>query len=350
MARKSSVLNVAILGASGYTGADAVRLLLQHPHVRIAALGADANAGRPIGDIFPHLGFYDLPVLQKAQDIDWSGVDAVFGCLPHGASETVLSALPEGLTIVDLSADFRLKNPAVYAQWYGRDHTTPHLLYSAVYGLTEWARELLPGARLTACPGCYPTAALLALLAPLAAGAITTDDLIIDAKSGVSGAGRSLKQQNLFCEAGEALAPYGVAAHRHAPEIEQALGQAAGRDVIVNFTPHLVPMSRGELITAHVRLAPGAEAGDVRAALIARYGEEPFVHIAPEGLAPSTAHVRGSNHCLINVFPDRIPGRAILIAAIDNLVKGSSGQAVQNLNAIMGWPETTALGQAPLFP
>lgn len=345
-----SVMNAAILGASGYTGADMVRLALGHPRLRIAALGADSKAGRSIAETFPHLAFADLPVLQKPDEIDWSKIDVAFGCLPHGASEEVLSKLPEHVRVIDLSADFRLKDTATYAQWYGRKHASPHLLYGAVYGLTEWARELLPGARLVACPGCYPTATLLALKPLLAAGVVIPYDLIIDAKSGVSGAGRSLKEQNLFCEVGEGAHAYGVAAHRHAPEIEQELGGVAGQPVLVNFTPHLLPMNRGELVTCYAKLAPGRTAADARAALLARYKEEPFVHVAPEGLSPATRHVRGSNHCLINVYADRIPGRVIVIAAIDNLVKGSAGQALQNLNVTEGWDETLGLMQAPMFP
>lgn len=343
-------LNIAILGASGYTGADMVRLALGHPHVRIVALGGDSKAGLSLAETYPHLGFYALPRLQKAEDIAWDGVDAVFGCLPHGASEEILSRLPERVAIVDLSADFRLKNPATYAEWYGREHASPHLLPRAVYGLTEWARPKLRSARIAACPGCYPTAALLALLPLVQSGIILLDDVIIDAKSGVSGAGRSLKEQNLFCEAGESLQAYGVGHHRHMPEIEQELGLAAGREVRINFTPHLVPMSRGELVTCHVRLAPKRDLEDARATLRAATKDEPFVHLAPEGLAPSTRHVRGSNHCLINVFADRIPGRIVVLAAIDNLVKGSAGQALQNLNVMLGFPETQGLEQPPLFP
>lgn len=346
-----SVLNIAILGASGYTGADTVRLALGHPNLRIVALGGDSKAGRTLAETYPHLGIYDLPRLARADDMAWDKIDAVFGCLPHGASEQVLSKLDERIKIVDLSADFRLKNAAAYQQWYGRAHESPHLLERSVYGLTEWARDELSGARLAACPGCYPTATLLALKPLLADRVIVADDLIVDAKSGVSGAGRSLKEANLFCEIGESAHPYGIAGHRHAPEIEQELARVAGRsDFIVNFTPHLLPMSRGELVTIYAKLAPGAAAADARAALLRRYEGEAFVHVLPEGLAPSTRFVRGSNHCVVNVFADRAPGRVIVVAAIDNLVKGSAGQAIQNLNVMMGWSETLALTQPPLFP
>jgi N-acetyl-gamma-glutamyl-phosphate reductase len=343
-------LNAAILGASGYTGADMVRLALAHPHVRIAALGGDSKAGLALAETFPHLGFAPLPTLQRAEEIAWDGVDVVFGCLPHGASEQILSGLAERIAIIDLSADFRLKRPEVYAEWYGREHGSPHLLAGAVYGLTEWARPKLRSARLAACPGCYPTAVLLALLPLVHGGVISLEDVIIDAKSGVSGAGRGLKEANLFCEAGESLQPYGVGRHRHMPEMEQELGLAAGQDVRINFTPHLAPMSRGELVTCHVRLRPDRTLQDARDVLRASTKDEPFVHLAPPGLAPSTRHVRGSNHCLINVFEDRLAGRIIVIAAIDNLVKGSAGQALQNCNVMFGFPETAGLEQAPLFP
>jgi N-acetyl-gamma-glutamyl-phosphate reductase len=249
-----------------------------------------------------------------------------------------------------MSADFRLKDAGVYAQWYGRDHIAPALLAEAVYGLTEHNREAIAGARLVACPGCYPTAALLALLPLVAGRLIDASDIVIDAKSGVSGAGRSLKQNTLFAEAGEGLSPYGVASHRHAPEIEQEISARAGWPVIVNFTPHLVPMSRGELATCYVRLANGTSAADLETAIRQTYAHAPFVRLAPCGVHPSTQFVRGSNYCLIGVYADRIPGRAMVISAIDNLIKGSAGQALQNFNVMFGLPEMTGLAQLPLFP
>ncbi len=343
-------IRIGILGASGYTGADLVRLLATHPAAEIRLMTANAHAGKPMAAVYPHLGGMDLPELIRVEEADWSNVDVVFCGLPHGTTQEIIAGLPSHLKVIDLSADFRLTDAATYAQWYGHEHRAPHLQGEAVYGLTEHRREQLPGARLVACPGCYPTAALLLLLPLLAAGLIQPEDIIIDAKSGVTGAGRSVKEANLFAEVAEGIHPYGIASHRHAPEIEQELSAVAGRPILVNFTPHLMPMNRGELLTTYVRLAKGASAEALRAALAARYEAEPFVRVVPQGSVPATRHVRGSNFCLLAVFADRIPGRAILISTLDNLVKGSSGQAIQNMNAMFGLPETTGLEQQPLFP
>jgi N-acetyl-gamma-glutamyl-phosphate reductase len=344
-----SKLRIAVLGASGYTGADLVRLALGHPAVEIAALAANSKAGQTMAGIWPHMAPCELPVLTTAEAIDYAAIDVVFGCLPHAASASLLSTIPD-TTIIDLSADFRLKSAETYAHWYGTDHPAPHLLERAIYGLSEFARDMLPGARLVACPGCYPTAVLLALTPLLEAGVIGAERITVNALSGVSGAGRSLKEANLFTEVAEAVHPYGLGHHRHMPEMEQQLGLAAGREVIVSFTPHLVPMNRGELVTCIVELAPDETPERAREALAARYASEPFVHLLPKGRAPATRMVRGSNHAVVNVFADRVPGRLIVVAAIDNLVKGSSGQAIQNMNLALGLPETMGLEAAPLFP
>ncbi|WP_119458344.1 N-acetyl-gamma-glutamyl-phosphate reductase [Rhodospirillaceae bacterium SYSU D60014] len=343
-------LRIGILGASGYTGAELVRLLTRHPESEIRLLTADRQAGRPLAEVFPHLGGLGLPDLVKVEDADWSGLDLVFCCLPHGTTQEIIAGLPRHLKVVDLSADFRLRDPTAYAQWYGHEHRAPALQQEAVYGLTELKRDAIRPARLVANPGCYPTSAQLPLVPLFEAGAIERDDIIIDAKSGVSGAGRDAKQANLFAEVTEGIHAYGIAGHRHAPEIEQGLSEIAGRPVTVNFTPHLMPMSRGILSTIYVRLANGAGADDLRRTLQERYDGEPFVRVLPAGAAPATRHVRGSNHCLIGVFADRVPGRAILLSAIDNLVKGASGQAVQNMNLMAGFQETAGLEQGALFP
>ena len=345
-----TMLRIAVLGASGYTGADLVRLALTHPRLEIAALSANSKVGLTMAEVWPHFAMVPaLPPLVTSESIDFSGIDAVFGCLPHAASASLLGTL-QGPRIIDLSADFRLKDADTYAEWYGGAHPAPGLLSQAVYGLTEFARDALPDARLVACPGCYPTAVLLALQPLLAESVIGADRITINALSGVSGAGRSVKEANLFPEIAEAVHPYAVGRHRHMPEIEAQLSGAAGAPVTISFTPHLVPMNRGELVTCIVEMAPGKTVADLRHILAETYAIEPFVHLLPEGTAPATRMVRGSNHAVINVFADRVPGRAIVIAAIDNLVKGSSGQAIQNLNAMFGFPETLGLEAAPLFP
>jgi len=343
-------VRIGVIGASGYTGADLVRLAVRHPLIDIAVLTANSHAGKRMEAVFPHLAGLGLPDLITNEEADWSGIDAVFCGLPHATSQQVIAALPEHLKVIDMSADFRLRDPATYEKWYGGAHKALHLQAEAVYGLSEHYREAIRTARLVACPGCYPTAVLMLLLPLVKAGLIDAGDLVIDAKSGVSGAGRSLKQNILFCEAGEGLSPYAIASHRHAPEIEQEISLAAGREVIVNFTPHLIPMSRGELITCYARLAGGATAEDCRNALAERYSEEPFVHMAPEGINPATQYVRGSNNVMLGTYADRVPGRVILVSTLDNLVKGSAGQALQNFNLMLGFDETTGLEQVSLFP
>jgi len=344
------MINIGILGASGYTGSDLIRLCVAHPDVNISCLVANTHAGKHIGEVFPHLARYDLPKLIKVGEADWTGIDVVFCGLPHGTSEEIIKTLPQSIKVIDMSADFRLNDSNTYAQWYGREHTSPEMLSGAVYGLTEHNRDDIKKASLVACPGCYPTATLMALIPLVQSSIIETNDLIIDAKSGVSGAGRGLKEATHFCEAGEGMSPYGVASHRHAPEIEQEIGKLAGSEVTVNFTPHLVPMSRGELVTIYAKLKTDMTASKAKSVLEKAYKDEQFVQILPEGVVPKTQNVRGSNYCQINIFEDRIKGRVIIIAAIDNLVKGSSGQALQNMNLMFELEENTGLLQAPMFP
>jgi len=349
-ANRTNRIKIAVLGASGYTGAELIRLLAHHPDAEMTVLTAERHAGKPLGEVFPHLGALGLPDLIKIGDVDWDKADLVFCGLPHGTTQEVVKALPRRLKVVDLSADFRLADVGAYAQWYGHEHQAPELQKEAVYGLTEINRAAIAQARLCAVPGCYPTGAQLPLVPLVEAGQIDADDIVVDAKSGVTGAGRSVREDLIFPEVSEGIHAYGIAKHRHMPEIEQGLSIAAGRKITVNFTPHLMPMNRGILSTIYVRLANGADADDLRATLEETYAEEPFVRVVPKGVAPATRHVRGSNHCLIGVFADRIKGRAILISAIDNLVKGASGQAIQDMNAMLGLDETTGLEQEALFP
>jgi N-acetyl-gamma-glutamyl-phosphate reductase len=343
---------VGILGASGYTGADAIRLLARHPNTEIVALTANTHAGKAIDDVFPHFFSLELPRLSEWEKVDWTKLDAVICGLPHGTTQEIIAAVLKanpGIKVLDMSADFRLRDKASYAHWYGHEHRALELQGEAVYGLTELYRAKIAAARLVACPGCYPTAVLLALVPLVKAGLVDAHDLVIDAKSGLTGAGRGLKQNTLFAEVGEGLSPYSVGAHRHTAEIDQEIGIVAGSAVTANFTPHLIPMARGELCTCYVRLK-GASADDLRTALQDAYRGEPFVHVAKKGVLPQTQNVRGSNYVQIGVVADRIRDRAIVIATLDNLVKGSAGQAIQNMNLMFGWPETTGLEQIALFP
>ena len=343
-------VRIAILGASGYSGADLVRLLALHPAARIVALTGERQAGKAMGEVFPHLAGLDLPTLTKIDEVDWSGVDVAFCALPHGTTQSVVAKIPRHVKVIDISADFRLADLDSYAEWYGHAHQAPELQAEAVYGLTELARKQVASARLVANPGCYPTSAQLPLIPLIEAGLIDADEIIIDSKSGVSGAGRDAKQDSLYCEVAEGVHAYGIAKHRHAPEIEQGLSRAAGRPIKVVFTPHLVPMNRGILSTIYVKPTRGIAAADLRQKLELTYAHEAFVRVTPEGIAPATRHVRGSNMALIGVFADRVPGRAILVSVEDNLVKGASGQAIQNMNVMLQIPETTGLLQIATFP
>lgn len=343
-------VRIGVLGASGYTGSEIVRLLANHPHFGITLLTADRKAGQSIGSVFPHLIKQDLPDMVAIKDADFSDVDAVFCCLPHGTTQEIIKALPERLKIVDLSADFRLRNIDEYEEWYGQPHSAPDLQKEAVYGLTEVLREDIRIARLVANPGCYPTSIQIPLVPLIKAKLIELRNIIIDAKSGVSGAGRGAKEANLYTEIAEGIHSYGITKHRHVPEIEQGLADCANSKVTVSFTPHLMPMSRGMQSTIYVELAPGRAVEDLYQELRTSYEGEEFVVLLEKGAVPHTRNVRGSNYCFMNVYADRIPGRAIIISVIDNLVKGASGQAIQNLNLMMGFPESTGLLYQPLFP
>ena len=342
-------VDVAIYGASGYTGAELVRLLSQHPHARITALSADSNAGRSMADVFPQFTPYDLPTLQKLDDVDLTAVDVLFCALPHGTTQMALKAAltaKPGLKVVDLSADFRLSDPDSYARWYGDVHSAPDLQQEAVYGLVEVHRRAIAGARLVGNPGCYTTTALLALVPLAADGVIDPETIVIDAKSGVTGAGRAAKVGMLFAEVTEGFHAYGVGGHRHTAELDQELSRAVGRAVAPTFTPHLVPMNRGIYATIYA----AGDAGAVHGTLADHYRDERFVTVLPLGTVPQSRHVRGSNLTHIGVVPDRRSGRCIIIATLDNLVKGASGQAIQNMNVMCGFDEGAGLGQLALFP
>lgn len=339
--------NIAILGASGYTGAELVRLIATHPSMKITALSADRKAGMRMADVFPHLRHLDLPALVKISEIDFSVVDLCFCALPHKTSQEVISALPRDLKIVDLSADFRLRDPKAYETWYGNPHSAVEMQGEAVYGLTEFYREEIANARLVAGTGCNAATGQYALRPLIEAGLIDLDEIIIDLKTGVSGAGRSLKENLLHAELSEGAHPYAAGGtHRHLGEFDQEFSAIAGRPVQVQFTPHLLPANRGIVATVYVK----GEAEAIQKAFEAAYAHEPFIEVLPFGQVPSTRHIRGSNFVHIGVSGDRIAGRAIIVAALDNLTKGSSGQALQNANLMLGLEETAGLMMAPLFP
>ncbi|MBL3569102.1 N-acetyl-gamma-glutamyl-phosphate reductase [Rhodovulum sulfidophilum] len=339
--------SVAILGASGYTGAELIRLIATHPELRIVALSGERKAGMPMASVFPHLRHMDLPDLVKIEEIDFSTVDLAFCALPHATSQAVIRELPRDLKIVDLSADFRLRDPAAYEKWYGKPHAAVDLQQEAVYGLTEFYRDEIRAGRLVAGTGCNAATGQYALRPLIEAGIIDLDEIVIDLKAGVSGAGRALKENLLHAELSEGFHAYSAGGiHRHLGEFDQEFSMLAGRPVEVQFTPHLIPANRGILATVYVR----GEARDIHATLARAYADEIFIEVLPFGDHPSTRHVRGSNFVHIGVVGDRKPGRAMVIAALDNLTKGSSGQALQNANLMLGIAEETGLMLAPCFP
>jgi len=342
----SNTINIGILGASGYTGFDLIRLSSLHANVNIKYASANTNAGEKLSYFFPHLNQSNIDTFKKWEDCNWDSVDVIFSCLPHGNSQDIIKNMPDNKIIIDLSAT-----------WYGRDHEAKNdkilskILESSVYGLSELYKDNIKSSNFIACPGCYPTASLLCLAPGVKSGMLDVNNIIIDAKSGISGAGRSAKKELLFCEVGEGAKPYSVANHRHIPEIEQELSKLSNdSDVKINFTPHLVPMSRGEIVTIHAKLMNGFDFNSLFDFYKNSYKETPFVKVLDSGINPDTLNVRGSNMCHIGLYKDRMDNSVTIIGVIDNLVKGSSGQALQNMNIRMGWDETMGLNQIALFP
>ena len=337
--------NVAVVGAAGYAGIEAVRLVLSHDRLRLTLATSTADDDKPVSAVYPALdGMTDLSFSLPQPDAIAASADVALLAVPHTAAlKLVPELLERGVTVIDLSADYRLQDAEIYEAWYAAPHTSPELLPEAVFGLPELDRSRLAGARLVACPGCYPTATTLAALPALAAGIVTGDRVVVDAKSGVSGAGRSATGGTHYVTVDEAVAPYKVAAHRHTPEMEQALSVAAGRALSVVFAPHLVPMSRGLLSTVYLDVDARLTLGDALELYRARYAEEPFVFVRERGVMPSTAEVRGSNRAAIGIALDEHTHTLIAACAIDNLVKGAAGQAVQCMNAVLGYPETEGL-------
>lgn len=346
------MINVGIIGASGYTGAELARILCNHPEVRITAATSRQNAGRALSEIFPSLrGKVDI-ICENLSVAELSEkADFFFTAVPHKtAMDLVPDLLAAGKKVVDLSADFRLRDVVVYEEWY-QAHSSSELLGEAVYGLPELYRNDIAGCRLVANPGCYPTSIILGLAPLLKAGAIEVQSIIADSKSGTSGAGRAAQTGSLFCEVHDGFRPYKVGrAHRHTPEIEQELTILAEGEVRISFTPHLLPISRGILSTVYASLAPGFDREKVDTLYRNQYQQEPFVRLLKEDYFPGTQYVRGSNYCDISYKIDPVTNRIIVMSAIDNIVKGASGQAVQNMNLMLGFEETAGLGIVPIFP
>ncbi|MGP1382315.1 MAG: N-acetyl-gamma-glutamyl-phosphate reductase [Thainema sp.] len=348
-----SELSIGIIGASGYGGIQLVRLLSEHPKTEIVYLGGDSSAGQAFSDIYPHLTRqFDLKV--EAIDLDEIArrCDVVFLSLPNGlACEMAPPLLEKGCKVLDLSADYRFSDLGTYEIWYGKERQDKAVAETAVYGLPELYRDRIAEAQLIGCPGCYPTASLLALSPLMKQGLILTETAIVDAKSGTSGGGRQAKTHLLLAEADNSLAAYGVARHRHTPEIEQICSRLAGHEVLVQFTPHLIPMVRGILATVYATLRdPGLVRDDLLTIYSAFYRNCPWVKMLPNGVYPQTKWAYGTNNCYIGIEVDPRTDRVIVMSAIDNLMKGQAGQAVQCLNIMMGWEETLGLPQMSFYP
>ena len=340
-----SKTKVGIINVTGYAGVELARLLYQHPEVELVSVTGRSAAGQRLGEVFPHLAGIDLDIKAEL-----GKVDLAFSAMPHQASAAeVIPLLKQGTKVVDISADFRLKDAAQYGQWYGSAHPAPELLKQAVYGLPELHRSQVASAQLVANPGCYPTGAILALAPAIRAGLIEPD-IIIDSTSGLSGAGRSLSRQAHFSEADEDVAAYALEGHRHLPEIVQELNLlSAQKPLSITFVPHLIPMTRGILTTCYATLKSGKKEGKELSQLyLGFYKDEPFVRVV--GSPPHTKHTWGNNLCLIHPTIDTRTGRLVVISAIDNLVKGAAGQAVQNMNLMLGLPETTGLEALAIYP
>jgi N-acetyl-gamma-glutamyl-phosphate reductase len=350
----SKVIRAGLVGVTGYTGMELARILAAHPRIRIAAVTSRSEAGRTLGEIYPFVrGFACAELRISAFDPEAlaGDCDVVFLAVPHGtAMEQAAPLRLRGVKVVDLSADFRLRDPALYQEWYKLEHRQPACLAEAVYGLPEFYAGEIAAAGLVANPGCYPTSVILALGPLLKQGIAASDGLIIDAKSGASGAGRKASQAHLFSEVGDNFRPYSVPGHRHTPEMEQELSRLAGQGVTLSFTPHLLPINRGILSSIYARPRTGAGVDELRAAYAVAYAGQPFVRLLPEGVLPELRNVRGSMFCDIGLVMDRRTGYLIIFSAIDNLCRGASGQAVANANLMCGLPLQCGLECAPLAP
>ncbi len=347
------MIKVAIVGATGYTGVELIRILLNHPDVEITSLMRKGESLLNISEAFPHIyGQIDLPcnTLKNPEQVA-KKADVIFMALPHCSGLDLTDQfLKLGKIVIDLSADFRLKDAGIYEKWYKTKHTHPELLKEAVYGLPEIYKAGIKKAKLIANPGCYPTGAILALKPLVSNKLVKTGCIIIDSKSGASGAGRSLSLKNLFPEVNENITPYNINTHRHLPEMIQELTDSEPSTVQITFAPHLIPVTRGILSTTYVSVQNNESIANIFDMYKDFYKESPFIRILPEGTAPQTKHVYGSNYCDIGIFPNKEANQIIIISAIDNLVKGASGQAVQNMNIVCGLEETAGLNFTPVFP
>ena len=346
------MIKAGIIGATGYAGAEIVRLLMGHPEVEIKWLGSRSYIDQRYADIYRNM-FQIVEDICKDDNLDKLAeeVDVIFTATPQGFCASVINEeILSKVKVIDLSADFRIKDVAIYEKWYGIEHKSPEYIKEAVYGLCEINREDIKKARLVANPGCYTTCSILSLYPLVKEGLIDPSTIIIDAKSGTSGAGRGAKVDNLFCEVNENMKAYGVATHRHTPEIEEQLGYAAGQEIVLNFTPHLVPMNRGILVTAYASLKEKVSYETVKAAYDKYYEKEKFVRVLEKDVCPQTKWVEGSNYVDVNFKIDERTGRVIVMGALDNLVKGAAGQAVQNMNLVFGLDKSTGLDLVPMFP
>ena len=346
------MIKVGIIGATGYAGAELVRLLMQHKEAEIKWYGSRSYVDKKYYEVFQNMfQIVDDTCLDDNMEELSNAVDVIFTATPQGLCASLVNEeILKKVKIIDLSADFRIKDVAVYEKWYGIEHKSPQFIEEAVYGLCEINREKIRGARLIANPGCYPTCSTLSIYPLAKEGLIDMNTIIIDAKSGTSGAGRSAKVGNLFCEVNENIKAYGVATHRHTPEIEEQLSYASGEDVKINFTPHLVPMNRGILVTAYASLKKGVSYEDVKAVYDKYYAKEKFVRVLDKNVCPETRWVEGSNYVDVNFKIDERTGRIIMMGEMDNIFKGAAGQAIQNMNLLFGLDETERLIQVPMFP
>jgi len=343
-------INIAVLGASGYAGGDLIRILLGHERAEILALSANSKEGLKPGEVHYALSNSELPKFTNIKDINYDNIDLVFSSLPHDNLHNLINDIPNNIKVIDMSSDFRFKDADTYNKYYETKHSSEELLKDSAYGLTEIYRSNIKDARVVACPGCYPTAVLLSIIPLINDNIISLEDIIIDAKSGVSGAGRGLKNELLFSEIAESMKPYNVSRHRHTPEIEEKIYLETKKKIKINFTPHLVPINRGELVTLYLKLNKNQKLDYVMTCLNDFYKDDEFIITSNSGNPANTSNVRGSNNCLISVFEDRIEGRVIITTAIDNLIKGSAGQAVQNMNVMFGFEENIGLSKLAFYP